>query len=81
MGLELIKPGTNSTDSECGEHGPHKGLVAGGVIVVLLVMAFMIIAIFLRNKKNKQKGNKRERNNQKEVSVTLNKHALWLHIH
>ncbi|CAL8261069.1 unnamed protein product [Gadus morhua 'NCC'] len=31
-GLKLMTPGTDSTDSECGEHGPHAGLVAGKVI-------------------------------------------------
>uniref|UniRef100_A0A8C4Z8T2 TNFR-Cys domain-containing protein n=1 Tax=Gadus morhua TaxID=8049 RepID=A0A8C4Z8T2_GADMO len=32
VGLKLMRPGTDSTDSECGEHGPHAGLVAGIVI-------------------------------------------------
>ena len=41
MGLKLLKPGTDSTDSECGEHGPHAGLVAG--IPVILVMVLIII--------------------------------------
>ena len=55
LGLELMKPGTDSTDSECGEHGSHKRLVAGGVIagvllVLVLVMALIIIAIILRKK-------------------------------
>ena len=50
VGLKLMKPGTDSTDSECGEHGPHAGLVAGIVIPgVILVMA-LIIAIILRKK-------------------------------
>ena len=50
VGLKLMKPGTDSTDSECGEHGPHTGLVAGGVIAVLLVMA-LIITPLLRGRK------------------------------
>ena len=48
-----MRPGTDSTDSECGEHGPHAGLVAGVVISgVILVMALMglIIAIIHRKK-------------------------------
>ena len=49
LGLELKKPGNDSTDSECGEHGSHTGLVAGGVILVL-VMALIITAIILRKK-------------------------------
>ena len=48
LGLELKKPGTDSTDSECGEHVSHKGLVAG-VVILVLVMALIIIAI-LRKK-------------------------------
>ncbi|CAL8261333.1 unnamed protein product [Gadus morhua 'NCC'] len=53
VGLKLMKPGTDSTDSECGGHGPHAGLVAGVVISgVILVMALMglIIAIIHRKK-------------------------------
>ena len=50
-----MRPGTDSTDSECGEHGPHAGLVAGivipGVILVMALMASIIIAIFHRKKK------------------------------
>ncbi|CAL8254197.1 unnamed protein product [Arctogadus glacialis] len=53
VGLKLMKPGTDSTDSECGEHGPHAGLVAGivsGVIMVMALMALIIIAIIHRKK-------------------------------
>ena len=49
--LKQKEPGTDSTDSERGEHGSHTGLVAGGVIVVLLVMASIITAIILRKKR------------------------------
>ena len=49
VGLELMKPGTNSTDSECGEHGSRTGLVAGGDILVVAV-ALIITAIILREK-------------------------------
>ena len=52
VGLKLMKPGTDSTDSECGEHGPHRGLERGhvtgimpGVILVMALMA-LIIAIW-----------------------------------
>ncbi|CAL8261345.1 unnamed protein product [Gadus morhua 'NCC'] len=37
VGLNLMKPGTDSTDSECGEHGPHAGLVAGIVITGVIL--------------------------------------------
>ncbi|XP_056455800.1 tumor necrosis factor receptor superfamily member 14-like [Gadus chalcogrammus] len=52
VGLKLMKPGTDSTDSECGEHGPETGLVAGVISGVILVMALMglIIAIIHRKK-------------------------------
>ena len=74
MGQELIKPGNDSTDSECGEHGPQKGLVvAVGVIAGVLVPALIIIiAIAIIQRKKKR---------DREVSVTLNKHVSWLHIH
>ena len=55
VGLNLMRPGTDSTDSECGEHGPHRGPerrhVAGIIPGVMLVMAVMIIAIILCKKK------------------------------
>ena len=52
VGLNLMKPGTDSTDSECGGHGPHAGLVAGVISGVMLVMAFILIgAIILCKKK------------------------------
>uniref|UniRef100_A0A8C4Z7Q8 Tumor necrosis factor receptor superfamily member 5 n=1 Tax=Gadus morhua TaxID=8049 RepID=A0A8C4Z7Q8_GADMO len=55
VGLKLMKQGTDSTDSECGEHGPKKRLMAGvipGVILVMALMALMalIIAIILKKK-------------------------------
>ncbi|XP_059909687.1 tumor necrosis factor receptor superfamily member 14-like [Gadus macrocephalus] len=50
VGLKLMRPGTDSTDSECGEHGAHAGLVAGIVIGVILVMALIIVAIILGKK-------------------------------
>ena len=47
-----MRPGTDSTDSECGEHGPHAGLVAGVISGVILGMAFILIgAIILCKKK------------------------------
>ncbi|XP_059915633.1 tumor necrosis factor receptor superfamily member 14-like isoform X18 [Gadus macrocephalus] len=55
VGLKLIRPGTDSTDSECGEHGPHAGLVAGIVIPgVMLVMALMALIIAIIHRKNKR---------------------------
>ncbi|XP_056455768.1 tumor necrosis factor receptor superfamily member 14-like isoform X2 [Gadus chalcogrammus] len=55
VGLNLMRPGTDSTDSECGEHGPHAGLVAGIVIPgVILVMALMALIIAIIHRKNKR---------------------------
>ena len=52
VGLKLMKPGTDSTDSDCGGHGPHAGLVAGVISGVILGMAFILIgAIILCKKK------------------------------
>ena len=42
-GLKLMKPGTDSTDSECGKHGSERGHVAGIISGVILVMALIII--------------------------------------
>ncbi|CAL8261091.1 unnamed protein product, partial [Gadus morhua 'NCC'] len=53
LGLKLMKPATDSTDSECGEHGSERGYVAGiipGVILVMILMA-LIIAIIHGKKK------------------------------
>ena len=49
VGLKLMKPGTDSTDSECGEHGPEAGLVAG-IVITGVILALIIIAIILRKK-------------------------------
>ena len=53
-----MKPGTDSTDSECGEHGPHRGLerghVAGIMPGVILVMALMALIIAIIHRKNKR---------------------------
>ncbi|CAL8261234.1 unnamed protein product [Gadus morhua 'NCC'] len=54
VGLKLMKPGTDSTDSECGEHGPHAGLVAGIISGVILVMALMALIIAIIHRKNKR---------------------------
>ncbi|KAK0149388.1 Tumor necrosis factor receptor superfamily member 14 [Merluccius polli] len=46
VGLELIKPGRDSTDSECGEHGSNTAVVAiatGVTLAVLLVIALKAI--------------------------------------
>ncbi|CAL8369525.1 unnamed protein product [Lota lota] len=52
VGLKQIKPGNDSTDSECGEHGSDRGHVAGIIPGIILVMALMslIIAIIQRMK-------------------------------
>ena len=49
-----MKPGTDSTDSECGEHGPQTGLVAGVIPGVILVMALMALIIAIIHRKNKR---------------------------
>jgi hypothetical protein len=53
-----MKPGTDSTDSERGERGPHRGPerrhVAGiipGVLLVMALMALIIKAIIHRKNK------------------------------
>ncbi|CAL8362059.1 unnamed protein product [Arctogadus glacialis] len=51
VGLKLMKPGTDSTDSECGEHGPQTGLVAGIVIPGVILVALIIIAIHCKKKR------------------------------
>uniref|UniRef100_A0A8C4YZ29 TNFR-Cys domain-containing protein n=1 Tax=Gadus morhua TaxID=8049 RepID=A0A8C4YZ29_GADMO len=54
VGLNLMRPGTDSTDSECGEHGPEAGLVAGvisGVMLVMALMALIIGGLFLYKKR------------------------------
>ena len=52
LGLALKKPGTDSTDSECGEHGPDTGLVLFGIgVLTVLIMALIFIAIIQRMKK------------------------------
>ena len=48
-----MKPGTDSTDSECGEHGAHAGLVAGIISGVIMVMALIIGGLFLYKKRGK----------------------------
>uniref|UniRef100_A0A8C5AAL0 TNFR-Cys domain-containing protein n=1 Tax=Gadus morhua TaxID=8049 RepID=A0A8C5AAL0_GADMO len=59
VGLKLMKPGTDSTDSECGEHGPHRGLerrhVTGIMPGVILVMALMALIIAIIHRKDKKR--------------------------
>ncbi|CAL8253895.1 unnamed protein product [Arctogadus glacialis] len=57
-GLKLMKPGTDSTDSECGEHGPETGLVARVISGVILVMALMGLIIAIIHRKKIRDGNK-----------------------
>ena len=51
VGLNLMEPGTDSTDSECGGHGPHRGLVPGIVILGVILVALIIGGIILCKKK------------------------------
>ncbi|XP_030234408.1 tumor necrosis factor receptor superfamily member 14 isoform X5 [Gadus morhua] len=57
VGRVQMKPGTDSCDSECGEHGPHKVLVSGIVLSGVILMASMAasIAIIYWKKKKKKK--------------------------
>ncbi|CAL8254190.1 unnamed protein product, partial [Arctogadus glacialis] len=66
VGLNLMKPGTDSTDSECGEHGPERGHVAGivsGVILVILALMDLIIIAIIHRK------NKRESTPQSKIEI------------
>ena len=54
VGLKLMKPGTDSTDSECGQHGSERGHVAGIIPGVILALMALIIAIVLRKKKGRK---------------------------
>ncbi|CAL8279930.1 unnamed protein product [Boreogadus saida] len=76
VGPKLMKPGTDSTDSECGEHGPHAGLVTGLVMGFILGMALMglIIAIILRKKireKANQRRDKKSETQEEERDITV----------
>ncbi|CAL8254215.1 unnamed protein product [Arctogadus glacialis] len=76
-----MKPGTDSTDSECGEHGPHRGLerghVAGiipGVMLAMAIMAFIIGAIILCKKKielEKQINEMKRETQEEEREITV----------
>ncbi|XP_059915846.1 tumor necrosis factor receptor superfamily member 14-like isoform X2 [Gadus macrocephalus] len=59
-GLKLMRPGTDSTDSECGEPGSHAGLVAGLVIAGVIGMASIIGGIFLYKKKREKANQRRD---------------------
>ncbi|XP_030234061.1 tumor necrosis factor receptor superfamily member 14 isoform X2 [Gadus morhua] len=53
VGLKLMRPGTDSTDSECREHGSERGYVAGIIPGVILVMALIAITIAINHRKKK----------------------------
>ena len=65
-----MRRGTDSTDSECGEHGPHRGLERGhvvGIIPGVILVALIIGGIILyKNKRGKCC------NNLKCIMVTVN---------
>ena len=42
VGLELMKPGTDSTDSECGDHGEDTRVVKGTLFIVLIIVPLCI---------------------------------------
>ncbi|XP_076596232.1 tumor necrosis factor receptor superfamily member 5-like isoform X3 [Chaetodon auriga] len=52
--LQLIKPGTVSTDAECGEQHRDRTItgIIVGVVVLFLVMAALVLCCFKRKKKN-----------------------------
>ena len=49
-----MRPGTDSTDPECREHGSERGYVAGIIPGVMLVMALMALIIAIIHRKNKR---------------------------
>ncbi|XP_031166830.1 tumor necrosis factor receptor superfamily member 14-like isoform X2 [Sander lucioperca] len=72
LNLQLIKPGTASTDAECGEQS--SGAVIGIVVSVICLVVGLAIALFLwRLKKKKDTGGKRNADNQQQY-VKNSKH-------
>ncbi|XP_059915499.1 basic proline-rich protein-like isoform X6 [Gadus macrocephalus] len=70
VGLKLMRPGTDSTDSECGEHGPHAGLVAG-IVITGVILALIIIAIILRKKRREKANQRRDKKRETQELETV----------
>ncbi|XP_028439695.1 tumor necrosis factor receptor superfamily member 14-like isoform X2 [Perca flavescens] len=74
LDLQLIKPGTASTDAECGEHssGAVIGAVVGGLVTCLVGLA---IALFLvwRLKNKKDTGGEGNADNPQQGLAVINK--------
>ncbi|KAJ3585819.1 hypothetical protein NHX12_012228 [Muraenolepis orangiensis] len=62
-GLELIKPGSDSTDSECGKPSLHSGILVVIVLAVVVLVAIVTGAVIWRYNK------KRKDNQPTEISV------------
>ncbi|XP_030247563.1 tumor necrosis factor receptor superfamily member 14-like isoform X4 [Sparus aurata] len=69
LNLQVIKPGTVSTDAECGEQTANRTAVVVGVVVVVLFIVMIVAApvmllhikkkgcLYTENKRNKENGN------------------------
>ena len=53
LNLQEIKPGTVSTDAECGEQTADRTAVVVGVVVVLFIVMIVAAAVMLLHKKKK----------------------------
>ena len=51
LNLQVIKPGTVSTDAECGEQIANRTAVVVGIVVPSIVMIVAALVIFLLRKK------------------------------
>ncbi|KAJ3585818.1 hypothetical protein NHX12_012227, partial [Muraenolepis orangiensis] len=60
VGLELIKPGSDSTDSECGKPGVRTGQVLIGLVVAAIPIVAIVTAVVFGDIK-KEKLNQRQR--------------------
>ncbi|XP_044226890.1 tumor necrosis factor receptor superfamily member 14-like isoform X4 [Thunnus albacares] len=72
--LQLIKPGTDSADAECGEQSSHVIIIVTCVIVVLFVLFGIAGLVYFRKKKSEKKGNadiSRQENTNGEMSEML----------
>lgn len=56
LNLQVIKPGTVSTDAECGEQIANRTAVVVGIVVpsiVMIVAAIALVIFLLRKKKGR----------------------------
>uniref|UniRef100_A0A8C9Z7D6 TNFR-Cys domain-containing protein n=1 Tax=Sander lucioperca TaxID=283035 RepID=A0A8C9Z7D6_SANLU len=69
LNLQLIKPGTASTDAECGEQssGAVIGIVVGGLVTCLVVAGISLLVVLILRKKGRCKNTvKRNADNQQQ---------------